>query len=224
MLGLLVVALLLAGLVVGTLVPWRLGLALRARGDAPGAWALAGGAELLAFALTLAAARGTPFLVDVRAFGRTLLRRAFPSPEPAAKPERPKKIEAARPLRERYARLSRHVDPLDLLLFLASERKRFAVRDLEGSVSLGLADVALAGQIAGLLAVLSALGSPFGRLRHEIDWSGREHLECSVSLSIRFSPLLLVLDTARFVVSSWSRKRGRRAASAPRPTPASQRI
>ncbi len=217
MVGLVVASIVVIGLVVGTLIPWRLALALRARGDAQGAWALAGGAELLACATTVAAARGTPLIVDVRAFGRTWLRRLFPPAEPPPPPKRPAKITPARPLAERYARWARVVDPLDLLLFLTSERRRLAVRDLDASVSLGLADVALAGEIAGLLTLLSALGSPFGRLRHEIDWSGREHVEASLSLSLRFSPALLAWDTARFLARALWRARSARRSKGPVP-------
>jgi hypothetical protein len=218
MVGLCIAAMILAGLVVGTALPWRVGLALRARGDAKGAWALAGGAELFACAATVAGARGSPLIVDVRAFGRSLLRRLFPPAKPRPAPKKPAKPTKPRPLHERYARFARWIDPFDLLVFLTAERRRLSIRDLDASVRLGLADVALAGEIAGVLAVLSALGSPFGRLRHEIDWSGREHVECSLSLSLRFSPALLAWDTARFLVSSLRFKRRARAELVPTPS------
>jgi hypothetical protein len=178
------------GLVTLALVamPWRVALALEAQGAPSGAWVLAGGAQLFGCAASVARARGTPVVIELRAFGRRLWSRTGP---PAPRP-------AAPPAKSRLTELVRRVDPIDLLLFLMDERRRVAVRDLDATVRLGLADVALAGEIAGVLAVLSALGSPFGRLRHEIDWTGREHLDASVSLSIRFSPALLVWDTLRF--------------------------
>lgn len=207
MVALLITGVVVTGLVVGTLIPWRLGLALRARGDAQGAWAVAGGAELLAFAATGAAARGTPMIVELRAFGRSLLRRLFPPDGPPPPPKAPAKPEPKVSLVERYRRLSRVADPVDLLIFLVSERRRLSVRDVEASVCLGLADAALAGEIAGVLMVISALSSPFGRLDHQIDWSGREHVEASLSLSLRFSPALLVWDTARFLArAQWQRR------------------
>ena len=152
------VAAALVAFVALAVVPWRVGLSLQAHGDPGGAWAVAGGAQLLGCAASVAQARGAPLVLELRAFGRRVLFRALgASPAPA----RP------RPPRSDYLRrLARRVDPVDLAFFLAGERRRLAVRNLEGIVELGLHDVALAGQVAGALAVLSALGAPFGRLRH----------------------------------------------------------
>lgn len=210
-------ALVALGLIVAALVRWRIAFALSGRGDPTGSWALAGGVELSIFALTFGAARGTPLIVEGRAFGRTLIRRLVPSgkePEPEKKPA-PKKPE--KPSSRGFPRF---LDPIDLLLFITAERRRIALRDLDASVSLGLHDVALAGQIAGMLSVISALLAPFGRLHHQIDWSGKEHLEGSLSLSIRFSPLLLAGDTIAFIFRSvFRRRRARDAAPAPLPAP-----
>jgi hypothetical protein len=184
----------LVALVALAVVPWRVGLSLQAHGDPGGAWAIAGGAELLGCAASVAQARGTPLVLELRAFGRGVLCRPLVAP-PA--PERPRP-----PRPGRLRNLARRVDPVDLAFFLAGERRRLAVRDLEASVELGLHDVALAGQVAGALAVLSALGSPFGRLRHAIDWSGPERLDAGLSCSLRFSPALLVWDTLRFAARS----------------------
>jgi hypothetical protein len=184
----------LVAVALGVTVPWRLALSVQAHGDPGGAWAVAGGAQLFACAASVAQARGTPLVVELRAFGRRVLLRKL-GPRPAPKP-------APAGGGDRLRRLARRVDPVELVLFLAGERRRVAVRDLDASVDLALHDVALAGQVAGALAVLSALGSPFGRLRHRIDWAGPEHLDASVSLSLRFSPALLACDTLRFAARS----------------------
>jgi hypothetical protein len=189
-----------------SLLPWRVGIAVEAQGDPSGAWALAGGAELFSCSASVARARGAPAVLELRAFGRRLVRRVLPpSSEPSGKRS------------ALYRRLARRIDPFDLLFFLVAETERLSVRDLEGSVHLGLRDVALAGQIAGLLAVASALAGPFGRLGHSIDWSGREHLDASVSLSLRFSPALLFWDTVRFAARAVRPRRRPLGPPAPRP-------
>jgi hypothetical protein len=200
-LGLVLAVLALAAIVV-VAWPWRVSLALRAQGDPGGAWAAGGGAQLSGGSISVAAARGTPVVVEVRLFGRRLLRRVIPDPAAKPKPALPEKKADDKPepsAMDRYKRFSRWLDPIDLLLFLASERARITFDDLQGKVRLGLTDVALAGQIAGALAVLSALASPFGELDYALDWSGNEHLLVSISLSIRFTPALLGIDTARFL-------------------------
>lgn len=208
-----VLAVVIAAILAVTAIPWRLELAAEARGEADGAWALAGGARLFALSASFARARGTPFVIEVRALRWLLMRRLLPSPgaAPPPAPDEPS-------LRARYDALARWVDPIDLLLFLVGETERVAIRDLEGTVRFGLADVALAGRIAGALAVISAIGSPFGRLRHEVDWSGAEHLDASFSLTFRFTPALIAWDTARFAVRSFQarrRARSRRALDVP---------
>jgi hypothetical protein len=189
-------ALLLAALA----LPWRLSIALSARGAADGGWALAGGAQLAGLAATYSRARDVPGALGVHLLGRRVLQRQRKASTPGA-------AKAAPPRRARTRGLPRWIDPIDLALFVVGERRRVAIRELDASVRLGLHDVALAGELSGLLAVLSALAAPFGRLRHEVDWSGDESLEASVSATLRFSPALLLWDTSRFVARSM---RGRR--------------
>jgi hypothetical protein len=195
-----VAALAVAGLVALALavlaLPWRLTVALSARGVADGGWALAGGAQLAGLAATYSRARGVPGALGLHLLGR----RVLPRPRKALPP-------AAPPPRAREGGLPRWIDPIDLALFVLDERRRVAVRELDARVRLGLQDVALAGQLSGMLAILSALAAPLGRLRHEVDWSGDESLEASVSATLRFTPALLLWDTSRFVARSM---RGRR--------------
>jgi len=174
--------------------PWRLAIAVQARGEPDGHWALAGGAEVCGCSASLAAARGVPVVTDVRVLGRRVLR------------PRRSEGEETRPmlgsLRERWEGLGRWVDPADLSEFLVEEASRVSVEDVDGSVRLGLRDVALAGELAGVLAIASALAAPFGRLRHDIDWSGEERVEASLSFALRFSPARILADTARFALRS----------------------
>jgi hypothetical protein len=197
-------AILAAGLI-AALLPWRLSIALSARGTPDGAWALAGGAQFAGVAATYTRARGVPASVGVRFLGVRVL---------------PQRRAPRAPRRAPWRRLAGWIDPLDVALFLVDEARHVTIRDLDATVRLGLSDVALAGEISGVLSVLSGLAAPFGRLRHEIDWSGREALEASVSASVCFAPALLLWDTGRFAARSLARRRrraGRGGAALPPP-------
>src|SRR5215218_2512172 len=82
-----VLALALAAMVLFTAVPWRIKIAAQVRGEPDGSWALGGGAQMFACAATAAQARGTPLVLEVRALGRTVVRRIR---QPGA-PETPEK-------------------------------------------------------------------------------------------------------------------------------------
>src|SRR5262245_16733524 len=126
-------------------VPWRIKIAAQARGEPDGSWAAGGGAQLFVCSATAAQARGTPLVVEVRALGRSFVRRMFPS---GAKelPKKPEKQAPERTLGERWDALARWVDPIDLAIFLAGESGRVGIRDVDASVSFGLRDVDLAGR------------------------------------------------------------------------------
>lgn len=207
-----------AAIAVAVALPWRVSLALSARGAGDGGWALAGGAQLSAVAATYTRGRGVPGAVGVHVLGRRVwprrgaADRAKASAEESAEgaEQAEKKERAAR--RAGKLRWPRWIDPIDLALFVAGERRRLALRELDGRVRLALADVALAGQLSGLLAIASGLCAPFGRLHHEVDWAGEEALEASVSAQLRFSPALIVWDTALFFMRA--RREHRRRARA----------
>lgn len=201
-------------LAVAVALPWRVSLALSARGAKGGGWALAGGAQLAAVAATYTRGRGVPGAVGVHVLGRRVWPRrgaAERGAAIAAKEEQEEK-KKDRSTEDRPSKLGwpRWLDPIDLALFVAGERRRLALRELDGRVRLALADVALAGQLSGLLAIASGLVAPFGRLRHEVDWAGEEALEASVSAQIRFSPGLILWDTALFFIRA-RREHTRRA-------------
>lgn len=181
-----------------------LSASVQGRGAPDGSWAIAGGASMAGLTITLAGARGVPFAIAVRLFGRTIVERKLAAIEaPKASPEeRPSRI---------VAWLKRRIDLWALAVFLFEELRLIHIKELDAEVELGLHDAALAGQIAGGLAVISALVSPLGALRYNVDWSGKERLAVSGSIAIAISPARIAWDTGRFVMASGARGRERRA-------------
>jgi hypothetical protein len=201
----LVITLVAAALIMFTR-PWRLSIALRAEGRPDGSWAIAGGVQGMRCSASVAAARGVEPVVDLRVLGRRVWSgRGGADVSANAAPRRSDERGKRRWLaayRDRGRRLGRWFDPISLAAFLLGESRRFAIRDLEGSVRFGLHDVALAGQISGALSALSALSAPFGRFDHEVDWSMNEHLDANLSLTIHFTPARLAWDFIRFAARS----------------------
>src|SRR4051812_20105741 len=103
-----ILALALAAIVGLAAVPWRIRIAAQARGEPDGSWALGGGAQTFACAATAARARGTPLVIEVRALGRKVVQRIFPSGAPST-PKPPEKQAPKSTLRQRWDRLSRWV-------------------------------------------------------------------------------------------------------------------
>jgi hypothetical protein len=195
--ALLVIALAVTAAAILSARPWRLAIAMRAEGRPDGSWAVAGGVQGIGCSASVAAARGVEPVVDLRVLGRRVFPDAARRRAGGAGPKR-----SLDGWRRGHRRLARWIDPLDLAAFLLEESRRIAVRDLEGSVRFGLHDVALAGEISGVLAAISALAAPFGRFDHEVDWTMREHLDASLSLTLRFTPAWIAWDCLRFVVRS----------------------
>lgn len=179
-----------------------LSASVQGRGAPDGSWAIAGGASMAGLTITLAGARGVPFAIAVRLFGRTIVERKLAAIEA---PKAPSKERASR----LAAWLKRRIDPWSLAVFLFEELLLIQVKELDAEVELGLHDAALAGQIAGGLAVISALVSPLGALRYNVDWSGKERLAVSGSIAIAISPARIVWDTGRFVMASGAKRQPR---------------
>jgi hypothetical protein len=177
------------------LVPLRLTLSARGRGDPSGAWALAGAAQLGPLIGTAVAARGVPGLVELRLLGRIMYRRELgeavfgraegPQPRPALK-----SAETA------YGKVDSFAS------FVMRERRFLRFEILEVDVDYSFVDVALTGQLmAALYAVGGALPSKIV-LRQHVSWESTDRMSLAVSSRIKLWLGLLLVDSALFVIRS----------------------
>jgi hypothetical protein len=187
------------------LVPIRITLSLRGRGDPSGAWAVAGGAQLGPLAVSGVAARGVPASLGAHAFGRKLWQREL-AELVRAKPEQKK---AERRLIDRYKKLERWFDPLDLALFLLEEKRRVRIEALEIDVIYSFEDVALTGKVLAALYVLSGVLPPPIVIRPLPTWESVDKADLAMSGSIRLRPGLVLVESAWFVVRRVKLKRRR---------------
>lgn len=175
-------------------------VALEARGNRSGHWALAGGIASHGVSLTGVAARDRSATMDLRVMSRAIwTRRAGDTRRRTKKTERNKR----KPWRTagRWATAA-----LELAWRLAS---RIGIRRVDGGIDMTLRDVAAAAWIEGALSVVSALVSCAGHLRHHVRYDPEERLGVSVAIDVDFRPIHIVWDTMVVLYRSVMRTRQR---------------
>jgi len=208
------VALAVACIVCGVLfcIPVRLRVRLQGQGEPNGVWALAGGAELGPVALSGLAAHGMGPSVQLYAFGKRIWQRALggAADDHEAAAAKPSNTQALRKARARmnagYERLRRWFDPLDLLLFVTTERKRVLFGFIEIDLHYSFEDVALTGKIMGLVFVLSG-ALPAVTVRQNVSWESIDRARAALTGEIKVWPGLLLVDTLCFVLRNVRRRR-----------------
>ncbi len=196
-------AIVVAALAALTFIPIRLAISLRGRADPSGAWALASGAEIGPFAVSAVGARGVEARAALHVFGKKFwqkelreLGRRRESEEDVG--ERSERFLAEQ--RARYAKLERWFDPLDLVIFVLRERRRVRIDRLELDVHYSFRDVVLTGKLtAALFALSGALPAPV-LIRPMPSWESLDEADLALAGAIRVWPVLLLVDSAYFVV------------------------
>ncbi|HYQ18298.1 MAG TPA: hypothetical protein VEQ58_21130 [Polyangiaceae bacterium] len=189
-LGALGVALLLG--VVVCYWPLRLDVSGRARGEANGAWVVAGGMSLAVVSVAFVWARGIAPRLTVSLFGKKL----------AWKPEWNRRLSRPMPKRVKAAsqRAWSRIDPLDLGLKLLEERRHLRLRYFVVDLSYGFRDPLLTGRLVGALSVLSVVLPAPIEIRQTPRWDFEDGWEISVDGRALLRPWLMALDIAAYVV------------------------
>jgi len=192
-LGALALALLL--LLAAVYWPLRLDISARAKGEANGHFAVAGGMSLAFVSLTFVWARGIRPQLDVLLFGhkwrfRPKWRR---SPRPAVEPE-PESAESA------SSEAPRRVDPLKLLLKLVSERRHIRLRYLVLDLAYGFRDPLLTGRLVGAIYALSGILPRPIEIRQRPRWDFEDGWEVALDGRAFVKPWLVLLEMAGYVV------------------------
>lgn len=208
-------ALAVAFIVCGVLfcMPVRLRVRLQGQGEPNGVWALAGGAELGPVALSGLAAHGMGPSVQLYAFGKRIWQRALGGAADdheaaAAKLSNTQTLRNARArMNAVYERLRRWFDPLDLLLFVTTERKRVLFGVIDIDLHYSFEDVALTGKIMGLVFVLSGAMPAVITVRQNVSWESIDRARAALTGEIKVWPGLLLVDTLWFVLRNVRRRR-----------------
>ncbi|MCC6216848.1 MAG: hypothetical protein IT376_18460 [Polyangiaceae bacterium] len=208
-----------AALVALTLAPLSVHLSGQARGDPSGAWAAAGGIRIAFVAVALVAARDAPATAHLLVFGRRVATRRLRDLGRRARSEAGDRL-SAEELRAAFARLERHLDPLELVGFLLRERRRIELADASLDCEYSFADVALTGKVLAALCVLDGALPPWIAVRGRPGWEAVDRASLALSATLRLWPGRAVVDTAVFLAR---RARWRRApGSVGGPSPAAE--
>ncbi|MBE7480735.1 MAG: DUF2953 domain-containing protein [Polyangiaceae bacterium] len=215
---LLLVALVAALVGVGlVLLPLTLHFSLQARGEPNGFWALGGGVQLGPFAGSGVAAKGVPAQLALHAFGRKLWSRKLGElGAERAEPEEPAEPPAKTKLRERFAKLERWFDPVDLFFFLVHERRRIELLPTIVDLEYGFRDIATTGKLLGAIYAISPLLPAPILVRQSPSWESLDRASLASSGAIRLWPGLLVVDAAWYLIRNVKVRRPNGAAGGTR--------
>lgn len=194
-------AVLLIGVVL-VLLPIRLHLSLQGRGDPSGMWMLAGGGQIGPLALSGVGAQGVKPTAQLHLFGRQLWQRALLEPAEKKKQKREPERGTVETVQNGYARLSRWFDPLDLAVFIVSERRRVRVELLEVDLEYSFEDVALTGKVLGAFYVIGGMLPPPIVIRQTPSWESVDRAEVALQGKIRIRPGLVLLDSAIYLITN----------------------
>ena len=183
--------------------PLRLDVSARAKGEANGHFAVAGGMSLSFVSLTFVWARGLRPQLNLLLFGQKWRFRPRWRPRRRAAPE-----PAERAPSEAWGR----VDPVKLLLKLVSERRHFRLRYLVLDLAYGFRDPLLTGRLVGAISALSGLLPPPIEIRQRPRWDFEDGWEVAFDGRAFVKPWLVLLEMAAYVVRQLA------GAGAPSPT------
>lgn len=125
-------------------------------------------------------------------FGRRVLSRPLFAERPDEEPE---------PVdwRERYRRLERWIDPIDLAFFVLRERDRVEVPELEVELQYSFEDVGLTGKMMGAVFLLDSLLPAPLVLRQTVGWEFEDRAAMQGTGTLVFRPGLVLFDVCVFL-------------------------
>lgn len=195
-LSLVLAASLLALALLAALAALRVEFNARGRGEADGAWVVAGALAVGPLSFSGVAARGTPLRVELH-WGRW----RWPLLRPGARPKpKPTEAEAAtKPSANRWGS-ALGLGPLELAELALREGRYLSWERLLLDVTYGFNDVALTGRVAGALYALSgALPAKFV-IRQQPIWAASERWDASIDGSLRLWPGLVLLSVLWYML------------------------
>jgi hypothetical protein len=191
-----VAALALIALVV-MLLPLRLRMTLKGRGQYGDTWVIAGGLEFLKFTVTVAAAHATDRILQVHWFNwRVLLRRSSPKEPKGPELTLDQMIERVMTLRKS---LEKRFDRDRLWRFVFGLRRHVRLRSFQGHLYYSTPDVAWTGMSSGILYAIAGLVSPFGQFAVVPEWEDVASARGDLDLVVRLWPARAAAATAWFV-------------------------
>ena len=175
-------------------------LSVQGRGDPSGQWALAGGARVFPMSVAGLGGRGAKPVVVTYLFGREVSRRELLEAKDEEE-ETEEETESAT-LAQRYERVGRWVDPIDLAFFLFSERRRIAVPEMELEIDYCFEDIMLTGQLMSAVHLLNGVLPKPLVVRQTVGWDFVDRAAFNGHGRLAFRPGLVLWDVCVFMTKN----------------------
>lgn len=197
----------------------RLSVDARALGHPNGTWALAFGLELGVVQFAGVIGSAAPGALEMRVLGRKIsFERWLRRRSSAVRPEPPAPSPSPNAKRRR---LPAWLDPVDLVVFLADERRHLAIEALDIDLDYGFRDVALTGKLAGVLYALGGVLPPPVRVNQRPSFEGGETWQAHIGGRVALWPGLVLFEVLWYMLRARLRYRPAAATTpAPEPGPA----
>jgi len=186
---------------VAMLVPVRMRLTLKGRGEFGDTWVLAGGLEFLKFTVTVAAAHAADSLLQIHFFNwRVLLRRSSPKTTPSGEDAR--LDQAAGKLMSWQKNLEQRFDRGQLWRFVLGLRRHVRLRSFRGHLRYSTPNVAFTGVMSGALYAVAGLVAPVGQFAVVPEWEDVARADGDIDLVVWLWPARAAVSTAWFVIKN----------------------
>jgi hypothetical protein len=186
---------------VALLVPLRLRLTLKGRGQYGDTWVLAGGLECLKFTVTVAAAHATDSLLQIHFFNwRVLMRRSSPKRAPSGEDRR--LDEAVGKLVGWEKDLGKRFDRRELWRFVLGLRRHARLKSFQGHFRYCTPNVAFTGMSSGALYAIAGLVAHVGQFVVVPEWDDEARADGDIDLVVKLWPVRAAVSTAWFVMKN----------------------
>jgi len=193
-----VAALVLAAAILAVLLPLRIRVTTKGRGQFGDTWVIAGGLELFLMTVSFAAAHAAPSMVQVHVAGRRVWIRRGGTQRPPAGP--PMSLERLVEKAERaWAELNKRFDRDQLWRYVIGLRRYVRLKHCRGHLVYATPDVAVTGMLSGALYFVAGLLSPLGTFAVTPEWEDVLRVQGDIDIAVKVWPVRAAADIAWFV-------------------------
>lgn len=186
------------------LLPVRVRMTSKGRGQFGDTWVIAGGLELLLVTVSFVAAHAAPSMVQVHVAGRRVWVRRGTAREPSGPPMTLERI--VEKAERAWAELNRRFDREQLGRFVIGLRRHVRLQHCRGQLVYATPDVAVTGMLSGALYFVAGLLSPLGSFAVTPEWEDVLRVQGDIDIAVKVWPVRAAADIAWFVAKNMRRR------------------
>lgn len=207
------VVLVAAAAVLAVVLPLRIRVTTKGRGQFGDTWVIAGGIELFLVTISFAAAHAAPSVIQVHIGKRRVWSRRGGTPREPSGP--PMTLERLVDKAQRaWAELNRRFDREQLGRYVLGLRRYVRLQHCRGHLVYATPDVAVTGMLSGALYFVAGLLSPLGRFAVTPEWEDVLRAQGDIDIAVKVWPVRAAANIAWFVARNMRRREDLAAAPA----------